>query len=460
MVQAYEESRPRPLRPAPTTSGRVPPHNLEAEESLLGAMLLSSDAASVAMEICGPADFYKPAHGHIFGAVAALFERGEAVDAVTVRDELVRSGLLEAVGDPALLVSLQANTPSIANAAHYAHIVEEHALLRRLVGVAGQIADIGYSVPEDVTGAIDQAEQLVFDVNERRTMDSIRPLRDLLTPALEQIELLANQNDTVTGLRTGYFDLDEMLAGLQPSSLTVVGARPSMGKTSLALGMVATAGVVVRRPVLLFSLEMGHYELTQRILSSEALVDAHRLRIGRLHEAEWTKVSHAISRLGDAPIFIDDNPNVTVMDIRARARRLKKTQGDLALVVVDYLQLMTGRGRSENRQTEVAEISRGLKILARELQVPVVALSQLSRGLESRQDKRPMLSDLRESGSIEQDADVVLFIYREEAYDTEAPIDRRGTAEIIVAKHRNGRTGSVHLAFLNQYARFENMKKV
>jgi replicative DNA helicase len=300
----------------------------------------------------------------------------------------------------------------------------------------------------------------VFDVNQRRTMESIHPLSDLLGPSLDQIERLANQNDTVTGLRTGYVDLDEMLAGLQPSSLTVVGARPSMGKTSLALGMVITAGVVVRRPVLLFSLEMGHFELTQRILSSEALVDSHRLRIGRLHDADWNKVGHAISRLSDAPIFIDDNPNLTVMDIRARARRLKKTEGDLGLVVVDYLQLMTGRGRAENRQVEVSEISRGLKILARELEVPVVALSQLSRGLEARQDKRPMLSDLRESGSIEQDADVVLFIYREEQYDPDTPLDRRGMAEIIVAKHRNGRTGSVHLAFLNQYARFDNMKRV
>ncbi|HLG68140.1 MAG TPA: replicative DNA helicase [Acidimicrobiales bacterium] len=457
MVQAYEPTRPRPLRPASGTP-RVPPHNLEAEESLIGAMLLSSDAAAAAMEICGPADFYKPAHGHIFAAIRALFERGEPVDAVTVADELRRSGLLESVGDPALLVSLQANTPSIANAVHYARIVEEHALLRRLVAVAGEIADLAYAVPEDVAGAVDEAERLVFDVGQRRTVESISSLGDLLVPSLERIEQLANRHDTVTGLRTGYTDLDEMLAGLQPSSLTVVGARPSMGKTSFALGMVAHAGVVERRPVLLFSLEMGHLELTQRILSSEALVDAHRLRIGHLQESDWGKVSTAISRLSDAPIFIDDNPNVTVMDIRARARRLKKTEGDLGLVVVDYLQLMTGRGRAENRQVEVAEISRGLKILARELEVPVVALSQLSRNLEQRQDKRPMLSDLRESGSIEQDADVVLFIYREEQYDPDAPLDRRGMAEIIVAKHRNGRTGSIHLAFRNQFARFDNMK--
>ncbi len=464
MVHAFDaidefQGRPRPIRPA-QSGPRIPPHNLEAEESLLGAMLLSADAASAAMEICGPADFYKPAHAHIFSAVSALFERGEPVDAVTVTDELQRAGLLDAIGDPAILVSLQANTPSIANAVHYAKIVEEHSLLRRLVGVAGEIAEIGYSVPEDVTGAVDEAEQMVFNVAQRRTVESVRPIRELLEPAFERIEEMSNRHDTVTGLRTGYVDLDEMLAGLQPASLTIVGARPSMGKTSFALGMVTHVGVESRRPVLLFSLEMGHLELTQRILSSEARVDSHRLRTGNIYDADWPKVSRAYAQLSDAPIYIDDNPNATVMDIRGRARRLKKAEGDLGLVVVDYLQLMTGRARAENRQVEVAEISRGLKILARELEVPVVALSQLSRGLESRQDKRPMLSDLRESGSLEQDADVVLFLYREEAYDPEAPIDRRGVAEVIVSKHRNGPTGSVHLVFLSQYARFDNMKKV
>lgn len=460
MVQAFEERRPRALRAA-SGGSRIPPHNLEAEESLLGAVLLSPDAASAAAEICQPADFYKPAHGHIFAAVMALSERGEPIDAVTVTDELRRSGMLEAVGDPSLLVSLQAATPSVANAAHYAHIVEEHALLRRLIGVSSDIADLAYAVPEDVTGTIDEAESMVFNVAQRRTVDTMSEIGALLVPSLDRIEALYERKETVTGLASGYADLDEMLAGLQPSSLTIVGARPSMGKTAFALGMVAHVGVVVRRPVLLFSLEMGQLELTQRLLSSEGLVDAHRLRTGRLRETDWPKIGTATSRLSDAPIFIDDNPSATVMDIRGRARRLKKAQGDLGLVVVDYLQLMTGTrgGRAENRQVEVAEISRGLKILARELQVPVVALSQLSRNLESRQDKRPMLSDLRESGSLEQDADVVLFIYREEAYDTEAPPDRRGMAEIIVAKHRNGRVGAIQLAFRSEFARFDNMAR-
>lgn len=461
MVQAFEESRPRPLRAA-ADGARVPPHNLEAEESLLGAMLLSADAVAAALDICTPEDFYKPAHAHIFTAVHSLFDSGEPVDAVTVTDELRRLGLIDAVGDPSLLVSLQATTPSTANAIHYARIVEEHALLRRLVGVAGEIAEIGYGAPDDVSAALDRAETMVFDVAQRKAVDTVAPLGDLLMPTVSRIEQLHERGDAVTGTATGYADLDEMLAGLQPSSLTIVGARPAMGKTSFALGMAAHAGVNLRRPVLLVSLEMGHLELTQRLLAADALVDAHRLRIGHLRDPDWPKLSHSISRLSDAPIYIDDNPNATVMDIRARARRLRKNAGDLGLVIVDYLQLMTGssRSRAENRQVEVAEISRGLKILARELEIPVVALSQLSRNLEARQDKRPMLSDLRESGSLEQDADVVLFLYREDQYDPDTSMDRRGLAEVIVAKHRNGRTGHVQLAFRSQYARFDNMSRM
>jgi replicative DNA helicase len=459
MVQVLDDSRPRPIRGS-VGMARIPPNNLEAEESLLGAMLLSGDATAAAIEICGAEDFYKPAHGHIFGAIMALFERGEPIDAVTVRDELTRSGLIDSVGDPAVLVSLQANTPSIANAMHYARIVEEHALLRRMIGVAGEIADIGYSVPEDVEGAIDQMEAKIFNVAQRRTTESIKSLHDVLMPSLDRIEELSHGRDTVTGITTGYADLDKILAGLQPSSLTIVGARPATGKTSLALGILAHVGVVLKRPSLLFSLEMGHLELCQRLLASEARVDGQRVRTGRLQEDDWRKLGVAVSRLDSAPIFIDDNPTVSVMDIRARARRLRKTEGDLGVVVVDYLQLMTGRARAENRQVEVAEISRSLKILARELETPVIALSQLSRGLEARQDKRPMLSDLRESGSLEQDADVVLFIYREEQYDRDIPIERRGDAEIIVAKHRNGPTGSAHLAFVSHYARFQDAARV
>ncbi len=800
-------------------------------------MLLSRDAIASAIECCKAEDFYKPAHAHVFAAVCALYTRGEPADPVTVADELRRSGVLEAVGEPSVLLSLQANTPSTANASHYARIVEEHALLRKLVAVAGEIAELGYGVPEDVSEAVDRAEAMIFEVAQRRLVDTMSPLRDLLAQSLDHLEALVERGETITGVPSGYTDLDERLAGLQESNLVVVGARPSMGKalaldtpiatpggwttmvglrvgdqvfdekgrpcrvgytspifighrcyrvrfddgsalvadaghrwlaydfpawkshrertalvkvgppanprltrdqssrwrlprvitteqmlaegirraddrpnwyvplaaaiegpesdlpvdpyvlgcwlgdgstanseltiatedaphfvaefehrgyrltkrsghqwattpvvgagrrqgyegplrtlarelesvgllgcarkcipapymrasfkqrlalvqglmdidgtvtndhgpvelrlsnrmlieqawdlvcslgqkpfptrrwmvrlprgksaevwcfrwtptdpifrlprkasrlgatvsthtngrhtrraivaieevpsvpvrciavrseshlflagrsmipthnTSFALGIVNHAAVNARVPVLMFSLEMSHLELTQRMLCSEARVDAVRMRNGRLLESDWPKISSAIGRLGDAPIYFDDNPNITIMDIRAKARRLKAREG-LGLVVVDYLQLMTGhaRSRAENRQVEVSEISRGLKVLARELNIPVVALSQLSRNLEMRQDKRPVLADLRESGSIEQDADVVLFIYRDELYNPDSP--DRGTAEIIIAKHRNGPTGLVQLAFVDHHTRFANMARV
>ena len=762
MAQALENR----LRPVSSPGARIPPHNLEAEESLLGAMLLKRDAVADALECCKADDFYKPAHGHIFGAITSLYGRGEEIDVVTVTEELNRTGLLEAIGDTSVLLSLSANTPSPGNAAAYARIVEEHSLLRGLISVAGEIAELGYSLPEDVSAVIDEAERMVFGVAERRVVESMSPLRDLLGQTLDHLEQLYNRGESVTGVPTGYTDLDERLAGLQRSNLVVVGARPAMGKalaletpiptpggwttmgeldlgaevfdeagrpcrvtytspvflghrcyrvcfddgseivadaghrwlvydlpawqahravafgaatagpadprhgawealprlvttddmvhegirtdagrprwyvrlaaplelpeselpvdpyrlgrhlaesalegiparvpdrylraafkdrlelvsglldggggrpgsrpelqlpdrflveqgrevlcslglkptavrrvaprseggeplwsvawdrrdgqptasavpggrwfsallalrtggrhrrravlaveevpsvpvrciavnsrsrlflagrsmvpthnTSFALGIVSHAAVHAHEPVLLFSLEMSHLELSQRLLCSEARVDATRMRNGHLLEADWEKISGAIGRLGDAPIYIDDNPNVTVMDIRAKARRLKARQG-LGLVVVDYLQLMSGhqRSRAENRQVEVSEISRGLKVLARELDIPVVALSQLSRNLEMRQDKRPVLADLRESGSIEQDADVVMFIYRDELYNPDSA--QRGAAEIIIAKHRNGPTGTVNLAFMDHHTRFANMARM
>ncbi|MGH3496718.1 MAG: replicative DNA helicase, partial [Nocardioidaceae bacterium] len=330
--------------------------------------------------------------------------------------------------------------------------------LRRLIGVAGEIAEMGYSVPDDVEAVVDQAESLVFDVAERRTQDTLRPLKDLLEASLDRLEALYERGESITGVPTGYLDLDERLSGLQKSALIIVGSRPAMGKTSFALGMAAHAAMESHTPVLLFSLEMSHAEITNRLLVSEARVDAGRIRNGKLVESDWSKISHAIGRLGEAPLFIDDNPNLTVMEVRAKARRLKARQGELGLIIVDYLQLMSGRHSAENRQVEVSEISRGLKVLARELEVPVVALSQLSRGLESRVDKRPVLADLRESGSLEQDADVVMFLYRDEVYNPESA--DRGTAEVIVAKHRNGPTGKAQLAFLDHFTRFANMARV
>ncbi len=456
MLQPLDDARRR-VRSAPEgATARVPPHNLEAEESLLGAMLLSRDAIAIALERCSAADFYKPSHGQIFEAITSLYASGDPADAVTVAEELRRAGVMEEVGGPAALVALQANTPAITSAGRYAEIVEEHALLRRLIGVAAEISELGYSLPDDVTAAVDRAEAMVFEVAQRRTADSIAPLQELLSRSLDRLEELYDRGESITGVPTGYHDLDELTAGLQPSNLVVVGARPSMGKTAFALGIGANAAAA-GTPVLFFSLEMSHLEIAQRVLCAEARVDASRMRNGRLHEDDWGKISHAIGRLGSAPLHIDDNPNVTVMDIRAKSRRMKSRDG-LGLVVVDYLQLMTGRNSAENRQVEISEISRGLKLLARELEIPVVALSQLSRTLESRADKRPMLADLRESGAIEQDADVVMFVYRDEVYNADS--SDRGTAEILVAKHRNGPTGMVQLAFVANYARFANMARV
>jgi replicative DNA helicase len=454
MVQAIEDARRR----VRTGSARIPPHNLDAEQSLLGAMLLSRDAIAAAVETCSPDDLYKPAHGHVFDAITTLYSRGEPADPVTVADELSRAGLLDAIGGLPTLISLQADTPATTNAARYARIVEEHALLRRLIAVAGEIAEMGYSVPDDVAAAVDHAEALVFDVAERRVTDSLKPLQGLLVDTLDRLERLFDRGEAITGVPTGYVDLDERLYGLQPSSLVIVGARPAVGKTAFALGMAAHAAMESRVPTLIFSLEMSHDELTQRLLVSESRVDAGRIRNGRLADSDWPKISQAIARLGDAPLFIDDNPNLTVMEMRAKARRLKAREGGLGLIVVDYLQLMSSRATTENRQIEVSSISRGLKILARELEVPVVALSQLSRNLEMRADKRPQLADLRESGSLEQDADVVLFLYRDELYNPESP--DRGSAEVIVAKHRNGPTGKCQLAFLDHYTRFANMARV
>ena len=437
--------------------GRVPPHNLDAEESLLGAMLLSRTAIDVASESLSPDDFYKPAHGHIYEAITSLSGQGEPVDPVTVAEELRRADLLDAIGGPNTLISLQAATPATSSAARYAKIVEEHSLLRGLIGVAGEIAEIGYGLPDDVTKAVDDAERMMFQVAQHRQTDSMSRLHDMLDQTLDTLEALVERGDAITGTPTGYTDFDELTAGMQPNALVVVGARPGMGKTSFALGMAGHAALEAHRPVLFFSLEMSRIELTQRLLCSEARVDSTKVRNGRLNEDDWRRISHAIGRLGEANLWIDDNPNVTVMEIRSKARRLQSKVGQLGMIVVDYIQLMSGRSGAESRQVEVAEISRGLKILARELECPVVALAQLNRGLEQRADKRPMLSDLRESGSLEQDADVVVFLYRDEQYNADSP--DRGTAEVLVAKHRAGPTGMVRLAFLDHYTKFANMAR-
>ncbi len=448
------ERRPNDQRTDRRSGGRIPPHNLQAEESVLGAMLLSRDAiGAVSEQGLVPGDFYRPAHQHVFDAIRALYSTGSPVDTVTVADELRRNGLLAEIGGAEALHELQNATPAISSAGHYARIVQDTAMLRRLIFVAGDIAELAYGEPDDVAKALDEAESKVFQVAEQRVTDSTRQLDQLLSEAMDRLQETFDRGDIITGVPTGYADLDELLSGLQPSALYIVGARPAMGKTAFGLGVATHVAMHSTKPVLVFSLEMGHAELTQRILSSEARVDSTKIRTGRLAESDWAKIGKAIGRL-EVPLFLDDNPRVTVMEIRAKARRLKARYGGLGLIVIDYLQLMSGGGLAENRQLEVSEISRNLKILARELEVPIVALSQLSRNLESRADKRPMLSDLRESGSLEQDADVVMFLYRDEVYNAESP--DKGSAEVIVAKHRSGPIGTKRLVFLGPYTRFDN----
>ena len=380
---------------------RVPPHSIDAEESLLGAMLLSEQAISVVTGVVTAEDFYRPAHRHIFDAIQGLYGSGQGVDPVTVADELDQAGVLESVGGPATLVTLQARTPAITNALHYAKIVEERSLLRKLITTANDVAELGYSPLDDIEKTIDSAESMMFAVAQRRNADSMAALAPLLDRSLEQLEMLYERGDAITGTPTGYTDLDAQLAGLQPGALIVVGARPAMGKTAFSLGIASHAAVREQRPVLFFSLEMGHLELTQRLVAAEARIDATKLRTGKLTDADWTKITKAMGRLGEGQLWIDDNPALTVTEIRSKARRLQdRLDQPLGLIVVDYLQLMSGRGSAESRQVEVAEISRGLKVLARELETPVMALSQLSRQLELRADKRPMLADLRESGCL------------------------------------------------------------
>ncbi len=438
-------------------ASRVPPHNLDAEASLLGAMLLSRDAIADALEVVAAEHFYKPSHAHVFEAICGLYSAGEPADPVTVAEALTRSGLLDQIGGPSLLLELQASTPATSSASKYARITHEHATLRGLIGAANEIAEIGYGRPDDVVKAVDEAENLVFQVGQGRVTDSMAQMRDLLSANLDRLEDLFERGDSITGTPTGYTDLDNMLSGLQDENLIIVGARPAMGKTSFALGIASHVGIRQALPTVVFSLEMSQLELSQRILCSEARVDATSIRNGQLLPEDWSKINRATGKLGDARIWIDDNPNTSVMEIRAKARRLKSRVGNLGVVIVDYIQLMTGRSSAENRQVEVSEISRGLKILARELQCPVIGLSQLSRGLEARQDKRPMLADLRESGSIEQDADVVIFLYRDEVYN--ADTSDLGMCEVQVAKHRNGPTGAVRLAWIPRHTRFSNMAK-
>ena len=435
---------------------RVVPHDLAAERALLGAMLLTATAIGAAVESTTAAHFYRPAHAHVFDAITGLYAAGEPVDTVTVAAELTRCGLLDAVGGPGALVEMQAGTPVAGNAARYARIVADCATLRRLIGAAGEVAELAYGRPADVEEALDVAESLIFGVTGATSGDTMASAATLMDRGIDHIEALAEGDGSLTGASTGNTDLDGILGGLQPASLVVLGARPAVGKTSFALN-IATAVADASKPVIFFSLEMSHLELTQRLLAAEARVSAERVRSGNIRDEDWERINAAIGRIAASPLWIDDSPTTTVLEIRAKSRRKHAELGELGLIVVDYLQLMSSRSDAESRQVEVAQMSRGLKVLARELECPVLAVAQLNRAPEARSDKRPLLSDLRESGSIEQDADVVMFLYRDEVYNPDT--SQRGIAECHVAKHRAGPTGTVKMVFLSDITRFDNLAR-
>jgi len=435
---------------------RTLPHNLEAEKCVLGAILIQNEAFNQAAELIDSRDFFRDAHRRIFDRMVGLSERGLAIDFVTLKDELARAGDLDEVGGPAYVASLVDGVPRSANVEYYARIVKEKSTLRNLIHSANRIATEAYDAEQDADLLLDEAEKAIFEIADDRIRAGFVPLRDLVQSSFATIEKLQEHKGLVTGVPTGFTDLDEMTSGLQPSDLVIVAARPSMGKTSLVLNIAQHVGLHHGLTVGVFSLEMSKEQLFLRLLTSEARIDAHRFRGGFLNESDYGRLSHALGTLAEAKVFIDDSASIGVLEMRAKARRLAAEHG-LHLLVIDYLQLMQGRGRFDNRQQELASISRSLKGLAKELNVPVVALSQLSRAPEARSDRRPQLSDLRESGALEQDADVVLFIYRAEMYDREetAPEDE-GVAELIVGKQRNGPTGSVRLTFIKEFTRFEN----
>ena len=440
---------------------RVPPHNLDAEMSVLGAILQSNEAFLKCLELLRPEHFYRDAHRTIFAAAQGLFGRSEPVDLITITNELRRRGDLEEVGSAAFLSSLVDAVPTAANVSYHARIIRDKALLRQLIDVATGIVGLGYGDHEEAEQVLEEAEQQIFQISEDRVRRAFLPLRSILKDAFEQVERLFERKTQVTGVPTGFSQLDQMTAGLQPSELAIIAGRPSMGKTSFALNIARNAAMEEGIPVGIFSLEMSKEQVVQRMLSSEAEVDSNRIRTGYLRESDWPKLTNAAGRLSEAPIFIDDSAAIAVIELRAKARRLK-AEHNIGLIVIDYLQLISGRLRVENRQQEVSEICRALKAMAKELRVPVVALSQLARRAEERGEKgRPQLSDLRESGAIEQDSDVVIFLYRPGYYqarraDMEGGIDseRDTRTEVNVAKQRNGPTGTVELAFLREYVKF------
>jgi len=436
------------------TLRKVPPQSLDAEESVLGGILFDMHALDRVIEVLGVDDFYRESHRKIFRAMLALSEKGEPIDLITLSDTLKARGELQEIGGATYLAELVDKVPSAANIAHYARIVREKAILRHLINVCNEVSSRCYSGQEDIEPFLDEAERLIFDVSEKRVRPSFFKMGDLIMDTIKTVERLFERKELVTGVPTGFLDLDRLTAGLQSSDLIIVAARPSMGKTSFVLNVAQYVALHANIPVGLFSLEMSKEQLVLRMLCSEARVDNAKVRTGYLGERDFPRLAMAAGRLAEAPIYIDDTPGQNVLELRAKARRLKR-EANIGLVIIDYLQLMRGLTTQENRTQELSEISRSLKSLSKELNVPVIALSQLNRQVEQRADRRPIMSDIRESGSIEQDADVIMFIYRDEVYKQDSQDE--GIAEIIIGKQRNGPTGTVRLAFRREYTRFDNL---
>ena len=445
-------------RTAAGVEPQVPPQNLDAEESVLGAMMLSAGAIAAVGDVLAAdgREYYRESHARIYRAALALYAKGEPVDAITLVDELDERGELDDVGGKVRIHELAALVPASANAGHYAQIVKEAATLRGLIRVGGEISRLGWERPGEAPELVDRAEQILFELSQEKATSEFSHIETLLKESFERITQLYESGADVTGVPSGFRDLDRITSGFQEGNLIVMAARPSMGKSALGLGVAANLAVRKNVPVALFTLEMSKSEVTQRLMCSEAKVESQRLRTGKLSADDWPRLTAACDKLAKAPVYVDDTGSITMMEIRSKARRLKAKHPDLGLIIVDYLQLMTSGTSAENRVQEVSQISRSLKVLARDLDVPIVALSQLSRAVEQRHDKRPILSDLRESGSIEQDADIVMFIYRDEYYNGEES-EQQGLAEVIVAKHRNGPTDTVKLSFLKRYAKFSDL---
>ncbi len=437
--------------------GKIPPHDLEAEQAVLGSMLTDKDAVISAIEVLKVDSFYRDDNKVIYEAILNLYNRLEPIDIITLKDELLSLGKFEQVGGLEYLASLPDKVPTTANVDKYIKIVEEKSLLRNLIKTANEIIDLGYDPTEDVENIMDRSEKKIFDIMQNKSQKGYTPIKDVLVESFTQLEELYNRKQHITGVPTGFTELDYKTAGLHPSDLVLIAARPAMGKTAFALNIATNAAIKANTPVVIFSLEMSKEQMVNRILCSEAMVDSNKVRTGKLDEDDWVKLASSIGPLSEAPIYIDDTPGISIMEIRAKCRKLK-LEKDIGLVIIDYLQLVQGSNKKVgSREQEISEISRSLKILAKEIGVPVVALSQLSRAVEQRPDHRPMLSDLRESGAIEQDSDIVMFLYRDDYYNKES--EKKDIAEVIIAKHRGGSTGTTELLWLGNYTKFVNLER-